>query len=141
MFASSLFSQAFKKNEETVKHFFVFFSGSYSLNDPDGTRRTVDYSADPINGFNAVVRKTPLAPYHAILVAETAPVDHLVVSEVTKSNKAASELTPVAAEVAPISSLVHTSSNVVHGAAPIATHIISPLGKFLAFTNVVASLI
>ncbi|CAH2054505.1 unnamed protein product, partial [Iphiclides podalirius] len=34
--------------------------GSYSLNDPDGTRRTVDYTADPHNGFNAVVRKEPL---------------------------------------------------------------------------------
>ncbi|XP_026292659.2 larval cuticle protein A3A-like isoform X2 [Frankliniella occidentalis] len=35
--------------------------GSYSLNDPDGTRRTVDYAADPVNGFNAVVRREPLA--------------------------------------------------------------------------------
>lgn len=34
--------------------------GSYSLVDPDGTIRTVDYTADPINGFNAVVSKTPL---------------------------------------------------------------------------------
>ncbi|XP_018327155.1 larval cuticle protein A2B-like [Agrilus planipennis] len=34
--------------------------GSYSLSDSDGTRRTVDYAADPINGFNAVVRKEPL---------------------------------------------------------------------------------
>lgn len=29
------------------------------MNDPDGTRRTVDYTADDVNGFNAVVRKTP----------------------------------------------------------------------------------
>nr|CAD7200821.1 unnamed protein product [Timema douglasi] len=35
--------------------------GSYSLTEPDGTRRTVEYTADPINGFNAVVHKTPLA--------------------------------------------------------------------------------
>ncbi|XP_063911579.1 larval cuticle protein A2B-like [Zophobas morio] len=35
--------------------------GSYSLVDPDGTRRTVEYTADPINGFNAVVHKEPLA--------------------------------------------------------------------------------
>ncbi|KAJ8891646.1 hypothetical protein PR048_004174 [Dryococelus australis] len=34
--------------------------GSYSLTEPDGTRRTVEYTADPINGFNAVVHKTPL---------------------------------------------------------------------------------
>ncbi|XP_055379256.1 larval cuticle protein A3A-like [Condylostylus longicornis] len=34
--------------------------GSYSLTEPDGTRRTVDYVADPVSGFNAVVRKEPL---------------------------------------------------------------------------------
>lgn len=34
--------------------------GQYSLVEPDGTRRIVDYAADPINGFNAVVRKEPL---------------------------------------------------------------------------------
>ena len=37
------------------------FQGSYSLVEPDGTVRTVDYTADPVNGFNAVVHKTPLA--------------------------------------------------------------------------------
>jgi Insect cuticle protein len=32
-------------------------TGQYSLLEADGTRRVVDYTADPINGFNAVVRK------------------------------------------------------------------------------------
>ncbi|RZB39996.1 Chitin bind 4 domain containing protein [Asbolus verrucosus] len=31
--------------------------GSYSLIDPDGTRRVVEYTADSKNGFNAIVRK------------------------------------------------------------------------------------
>ncbi|XP_058455733.1 cuticle protein-like [Malaya genurostris] len=35
--------------------------GSYSLVDPDGFRRTVDYVADSQNGFNAAVRREPLA--------------------------------------------------------------------------------
>ncbi|XP_072377616.1 uncharacterized protein [Diabrotica undecimpunctata] len=35
-------------------------TGEYSLNDPDGTRRIVQYRADPVNGFVAVVRKEPL---------------------------------------------------------------------------------
>ncbi|KAJ8943445.1 hypothetical protein NQ314_009727 [Rhamnusium bicolor] len=35
--------------------------GQYSLNDPDGTRRIVDYTSDSLNGFNAVVRKASLA--------------------------------------------------------------------------------
>ncbi|XP_062557981.1 cuticle protein-like [Armigeres subalbatus] len=34
--------------------------GSYSLVDPDGLQRTVDYVADPIQGFNAAVRREPI---------------------------------------------------------------------------------
>ncbi|XP_075160641.1 larval cuticle protein A2B-like [Haematobia irritans] len=58
--------------------------GSYSLIEPDGTRRTVEYTVDPVGGFNAVVHREPaavkvapvakvLAPspvYHAPLVAK-----------------------------------------------------------------------
>ncbi|XP_065093360.1 larval cuticle protein A2B-like [Ochlerotatus camptorhynchus] len=36
-------------------------TGSYSLVEPDGTRRVVEYTADPVNGFNAVVHRQPLA--------------------------------------------------------------------------------
>lgn len=35
---------------------------TYPLLDADGTKRTVDYSADDVNGFNAVVRKDAVAP-------------------------------------------------------------------------------
>ncbi|XP_049794470.1 larval cuticle protein A3A-like [Schistocerca nitens] len=31
--------------------------GVYSLVEPDGSRRTVEYQADPVNGFNAVVHR------------------------------------------------------------------------------------
>ncbi|KAF7287959.1 hypothetical protein GWI33_000022 [Rhynchophorus ferrugineus] len=50
--------------------------GQYSLVDPDGTRRIVDYVADPINGFNAVVRKAPLAVAAPVVAARAvaAPV-------------------------------------------------------------------
>lgn len=34
--------------------------GSYSLVEPDGSVRTVIYTADPLNGFNAVVERAPL---------------------------------------------------------------------------------
>ncbi|XP_050072031.1 larval cuticle protein A2B-like [Anopheles maculipalpis] len=39
--------------------------GSYSLVEPDGTLRTVHYTADPVNGFNAVVQRGPLVPVAA----------------------------------------------------------------------------
>ncbi|XP_023947299.1 larval cuticle protein A2B-like [Bicyclus anynana] len=44
--------------------------GSYSLVEPDGTRRVVEYTADPHNGFNAVVHKEPLGA----VVKAVAPV-------------------------------------------------------------------
>lgn len=47
--------------------------GQYSVVDPDGTRRVVDYTADPINGFNAVVSRQPLVKAVAPAVA-AAPV-------------------------------------------------------------------
>jgi hypothetical protein len=43
--------------------------GSYSLVEPDGTVRTVQYTADPHNGFNAVVHRQPSA-------VKLAPVYH-----------------------------------------------------------------
>ncbi|XP_021929254.1 cuticle protein 19-like isoform X2 [Zootermopsis nevadensis] len=44
--------------------------GSYSLVEPDGTIRTVDYTADDHNGFNAVVHRVghavhPVAPVYS----------------------------------------------------------------------------
>ena len=52
--------------------------GSYSLIDADGYQRTVEYTADDHNGFNAVVHRTPLghkvvAPVHKIV---SAPIYH-----------------------------------------------------------------
>ncbi|XP_065212484.1 cuticle protein 8-like isoform X2 [Planococcus citri] len=41
-----------------------FVKGEYSLVEPDGTVRTVHYTADPANGFNAVVEKSPVIQSH-----------------------------------------------------------------------------
>jgi hypothetical protein len=38
--------------------------GQYSLVEPDGTIRTVHYTADSVNGFNAVVKKTGQPAIH-----------------------------------------------------------------------------
>lgn len=48
----------FKSQVETRNGHVV--KGSYSLIEADGSRRIVDYVADPVNGFNAIVRKEPL---------------------------------------------------------------------------------
>ncbi|XP_077272990.1 cuticular protein 3 [Temnothorax americanus] len=52
-------------------------SGSYSLIEADGTRRIVEYTADPVNGFNAVVRREPLAVVKPI-VKVVAPAPPLI---------------------------------------------------------------
>lgn len=54
-----------KTQEETREGDIV--RGSYSLIEPDGSRRIVNYYADPINGFNAVVSKD--APVVAPIVS------------------------------------------------------------------------
>lgn len=49
--------------------------GSYSLIDADGHKRTVEYTADPHNGFNAVVHREPIGVVAAAPVAKyAAPV-------------------------------------------------------------------
>ncbi|XP_017064122.1 larval cuticle protein A2B [Drosophila eugracilis] len=48
--------------------------GEYSLIDSDGFKRTVQYTADPINGFNAVVNREPLVKTVVKAVAPVAPV-------------------------------------------------------------------
>lgn len=53
--------------------------GSYSLIDPDGTKRTVEYTADPQNGFNAVVHKEPLG---VAVKAVSTPVAYAPVAKV-----------------------------------------------------------
>ncbi|CAG2063666.1 unnamed protein product [Timema podura] len=54
--------------------------GSYSLVEPDGSTRTVKYIADPVNGFNAVVHKTPSA------LKVVAPIVHAPVHYVAHSS-------------------------------------------------------
>ncbi|RZC32948.1 Chitin bind 4 domain containing protein [Asbolus verrucosus] len=55
------------KSQEEVRDGDVV-KGSYSLAEPDGTIRTVHYTADDHNGFNAVVTKEGLA-VHPVPVA------------------------------------------------------------------------
>jgi hypothetical protein len=40
--------------------------------EPDGTRRTVEYTADPVNGFNAVVHREPAVVAKAVAPAVVA---------------------------------------------------------------------
>lgn len=60
-----------KHQEETLVNGVVH--GSYSLQEPDGTIRKVTYTADKINGFNAVVEKSGVAHHVAPVAKVLAP--------------------------------------------------------------------
>ncbi|XP_045460311.1 cuticle protein 16.5-like [Harmonia axyridis] len=72
------------KSQQESRHGDVV-QGSYSLIESDGTKRTVEYTADAHNGFNAVVHKEPatvavktavpvVAKYAAPAISYAAPV-------------------------------------------------------------------
>ncbi|XP_075148428.1 larval cuticle protein A2B-like [Haematobia irritans] len=65
--------------------------GEYSLIDADGFKRTVQYTADDVNGFNAVVHREPLVAKTVV----SAPVAHYAAPAVVKT------VAPVAHYAAP----------------------------------------
>ncbi|XP_018392245.1 PREDICTED: larval cuticle protein A2B-like [Cyphomyrmex costatus] len=94
--------------------------GSYSLLEADGTRRIVDYAADPVNGFNAVVRKEPAA----VAVKAVAPAPLAYAAPIAKI------ATPVAhAPLAYASPIAKIATPIAH--APIAYA--SPIAKAISY--------
>uniref|UniRef100_A0A182NUQ5 Uncharacterized protein n=1 Tax=Anopheles dirus TaxID=7168 RepID=A0A182NUQ5_9DIPT len=92
--------------------------GQYSLVEPDGTRRTVDYTADPVNGFNAVVTKS--ADAAVVKTVAAAPVAHAVVAHHAPALAVAHA--PVAYH-APATVAYHAPAPVAyHAPAPVAYH-------------------
>ncbi|CAB3371712.1 Hypothetical predicted protein [Cloeon dipterum] len=64
-----------KKSQSETRHGDVV-KGHYSLVEPDGTTRTVHYTADPHNGFNAEVTKSGHAVHAAPAYHAPAPAYH-----------------------------------------------------------------
>lgn len=98
--------------------------------EPDGSRRTVDYTADPVNGFNAVVSKSAAATHVVKAVAPAATVYHHA-PVLTHAAPAATILTHapttyVSHHAAPAvlghSSVVSHGTSLVHHAAPAAVY-------------------
>ncbi|XP_073843400.1 larval cuticle protein A2B-like [Musca autumnalis] len=59
--------------------------GAYSLIEPDGTRRLVEYTSDPVHGFNAVVHREPAAVKVAPVTKVLAPAPLLHAPVVAKA--------------------------------------------------------
>ncbi|KAH8361940.1 hypothetical protein KR200_009771, partial [Drosophila serrata] len=106
--------------------------GQYSLNDADGYRRIVDYTADPINGFNAVVRREPLvaavaaapaavvaAPAPVVRAAVAAPVAAPIVRAAPLTAAYAAAPAPLAYAAAPAPLAYAAPAPIVKAAAPL----------------------
>uniref|UniRef100_A0A182PS31 Uncharacterized protein n=1 Tax=Anopheles epiroticus TaxID=199890 RepID=A0A182PS31_9DIPT len=112
-------------------------TGSYSLVEPDGTRRVVEYTADPINGFNAVVHREPLAVKAVAPVAKfAAPLAYPAVAKfalfaaiVAVANAVAIHPSPLGAYHAPLGAY-HAPLGAYH----------APLGAYPAVAKVAAPL-
>ncbi|CAG9822716.1 unnamed protein product [Phaedon cochleariae] len=88
--------------------------GSYSLTDADGLRRTVDYTADPINGFNAVVRREPLVAKAVVAAPAIAKVAAPLAYAAPVARYAAPQLAYSAPAIAKLSAPAHLA----YAAAP-----------------------
>lgn len=123
-----------------------FVKGQYSLVEPDGSVRTVDYTADDVNGFNAVVSKS--APHvHAKVVAAPVVAAPAVVKTVAPVAYAPAHYAPAAyapasyaAHVAPVNyaTVAHHAAPLHYAAAPVA-HAAYPAYGYAAHAPVVKS--
>uniref|UniRef100_A0A1I8MQS7 Cuticle protein n=1 Tax=Musca domestica TaxID=7370 RepID=A0A1I8MQS7_MUSDO len=95
--------------------------GEYSLIDADGYKRTVHYTADDANGFNAVVQREPLG--HAV-VKTVAPVAHYAAPAAVVK-----QVAPVAHYTAPVA---HYSAPVAHYSAPAVVKTVAPVAHYAA---------
>ncbi|KAK7867093.1 hypothetical protein R5R35_004030 [Gryllus longicercus] len=107
--------------------------GSYSLIEPDGSRRTVSYSADPVNGFNAVVAKSPAVVAAAPVVKAVAPAPVAVAAPVAAVRAVAPApvaavraVAPAAVSVAAPAAVSYAAPAAVGYAAPAAVGYAAP---------------
>ncbi|XP_022218017.2 larval cuticle protein A2B [Drosophila obscura] len=108
--------------------------GEYSLIDADGYKRTVSYTADPINGFNAVVNRVPLEHVKTVVKTVAAPVAHYAAPAVAHYAAPA-----VVKTVAPAyhtyaaPAVVKTVAPVAHYAAP--SHYAAPAATYTSYAT------
>ncbi|KAH8346925.1 hypothetical protein KR059_002947, partial [Drosophila kikkawai] len=93
--------------------------GQYSVNDADGYRRTVEYTADDVHGFNAVVRREPLSSA-GLLVK---PLAAAVAPKVQFQQKPLKKL-PALKPLSQASAVVHRSYAPVIHHAPVTHHVL-----------------
>ncbi|XP_017478776.1 PREDICTED: larval cuticle protein A2B-like [Rhagoletis zephyria] len=107
--------------------------GEYSLIDSDGYKRTVQYTSDPVNGFNAVVNREPFVKAVAVapVIKTVTPVVHYAAPALVKT------VAPVAHYTSPVAHYAaqdvvkspHYTAPVSHYAAPV-SHYAAPVSHY-----------
>lgn len=80
--------------------------GSYSVLEPDGSIRTVDYTADDHNGFNAVVKKTGPTRHP---ISKHVSTNHHLVAAFASVSKPISQILSIPKQSLPLESVSHLS--------------------------------
>ncbi|TKX27997.1 cuticular protein RR-2 [Spodoptera litura] len=110
-------SQSEQRNGDLVQ-------GQYSLVDSDGTRRVVDYTADSVNGFNAVVRKEPLVAAAPVVAAPARLAAAPVAAAPVVAARYTAPVAYTAAYTAPAARLAYS--------APVAAAYTAPFARYAA---------
>ncbi|XP_063617264.1 cuticle protein-like [Cydia splendana] len=100
--------------------------GQYSLLDADGTKRTVDYSADDVNGFNAVVRKDPVAVAAPVVSAPVVSAPVVEAAPAVVAARASPAVYSAAPSVYSAGPSVYSASPVVYSGAPVVRTVAAP---------------
>ncbi|KAL1122592.1 hypothetical protein AAG570_002922 [Ranatra chinensis] len=95
--------------------------GSYSLVEPDGSSRTVDYTADPHNGFNAVVHRTANA-HPAPAIVKTVAAAPAIVKTAVAAPALYSHAAPALYSHAAPALYSHAAPALLSHASPIISH-------------------
>ncbi|CRL00575.1 CLUMA_CG013835, isoform A [Clunio marinus] len=120
-----------KEQHESAKDGVV--SGYYSLVDADGHKRIVHYTADPVHGFNAEVRREPLG--HQVVKNVQPVVVKKVIAQpaiaVLQFNPQSVESLAVAASAAPqhYDNQHYEQPDYVKSYQPVVKHIVQPVLK------------
>ncbi|KAJ6632613.1 Cuticle protein [Pseudolycoriella hygida] len=120
-----------KHAEETLQDGVVH--GSYSLTEPDGTIRRVAYTADKVNGFNAVVEKHGTATYVKPLKYVAPTVAKYVAPAPVYHAPVAKYVAPPTAYSAPVAPATVYQAPVAKYVAPAAVYH-APVAKIVAPT-------
>lgn len=98
--------------------------GQYSLLEADGTRRVVDYTADPIHGFNAVVSREGVAKVAAPVAYAAAPIVKTIAAPAVYNSYAA----PAVVKTIAAAPVAYAAAPAVYNsyASPIVKNIAAP---------------